>query len=216
MAKKFDFKPPLLHNILTKNYVLFVEKNSRIINSEIFGTIFFGFASYINPKGLIRSYCEIGRYCSIGRNVSIGMGNHDINMISTSPFFEFMIPEDSLKLASREPKRRVIIGHDVWIGDNVMIASGVTIGSGAVIAGGAVVTKDVPPYAIVGGVPAKFIRMRFDDEVIKQLLDLSWWNFKPDLLKSMPTKSLEASIEFLKKHDTPANLFDKSYIRING
>jgi len=129
-------KKPLLHKIATKNYVVFAEHNVRILDCEIFGTIFFGFASYINPRGLIRSYCEIGRYCSIGRNVSIGLGNHDINSLSTSPFFEFMTPEDSLKLASKEPKRRVVIGNDVWIGDNVMIASGVTIGDGAVVAGG--------------------------------------------------------------------------------
>ena len=134
--EEINIKKPLLHDISTKNYVAFAEHNVRILDCEIFGTIFFGFASYINPKGLIRSYCEIGRYCSIGRNVSIGLGNHDVNALSTSPFFEFMVSKDALKLASKEPKRRVIIGNDFWIGDNAMIASGITIGDGAVIAGG--------------------------------------------------------------------------------
>lgn len=77
----------------------------------------------------------------------------------------------------------VKIGNDVWIGYGVTIVNNVTVGDGAVIAAGSVVTKDVPPYAIVGGVPAKTIRYRFDEEVCKILLELEWWNFPEDILK---------------------------------
>lgn len=214
--EEIEKKEPFLYKILTKNYAVFAEHNTRILDCEIFGTVFFGFASYINPKGLIRSYCEIGRYCSIGRNVSIGLGNHDINSLSTSPFFEFMIPEDALKLASKEPKRRVIIGNDVWIGDGVMISSGVTIGNGVVIAAGAVVTKDIPSYSIVGGIPAKIIKMRFSKEIIEELLKLSWWEIKPSILKSLPSGNINNYIDNLKKIDLNKNKFEKDYIRING
>ncbi|MGN1275552.1 MAG: CatB-related O-acetyltransferase, partial [Floccifex sp.] len=78
---------------------------------------------------------------------------------------------------------RTVIGNDVWIGNNVTILAGVSVGDGAVLAAGAVVTKDVPPYAIVGGVPAKILRFRFDDGTIKELQKLEWWNKNPDWIK---------------------------------
>jgi len=215
MIEKINFKDPLLFNINTNNYVVFAEQNVRILNTELFGTIFFGFASYIN-SGLIRSHCEIGRYCSIGRNVSIGLGNHDIKGLSTSPFFEFLISEDSLKLASDNPKRRVIIGNDVWIGDNAMIASGIKIGSGSVIAGGAVVTKDVEPYSIVGGVPAKLIKMRFKKNIIEKLNNLAWWDLDSVILKSLPFGDIESTIKILEEVSCKDNKFTQNYIRINS
>jgi len=204
---------PQIIDAKSENYVIFAEENTRIINTELYGTIFIGYSSYIN-SGLIRSYVEIGRYCSIGRNVSIGLGNHNINILSTSPFFEYISPKDTIKLAQQEPKRRVIIGHDVWIGDSVMIATGVRIGNGCVIAAGSVVTKDVEDYTIVGGVPAKFIKYRFEQSIIKALLKIEWWDINPKLLKKLPSHDIEKTIEYLLKINKKRNFFKQKYTRI--
>ena len=110
----------------------------------------------------------IGRYCSIGNNVSIGQGEHDLDRVSTSALFYTNAYE---QLTSKPCS----IGHDVWIGVDALVLRGVHVGTGSVVAANAVVNKDVPPYAIVGGVPARVIRYRFSAEKIKQLLDSKWW-----------------------------------------
>lgn len=134
---------------------------------------------------------ELGSFCSIGANVNISNGNHPIDTVSTHPIFfmkEFGLTNLSIPVAELAPKNEpVVIGHDVWIGRDATLLTGVTIGTGAVIAAGAVVTKDVPPYAIVGGVPAKIIRYRFDDKTIKKLLDSQWWLWPDaDIKKHLP------------------------------
>lgn len=123
--------------------------------------------------------CDIGKYCSIAPNVSIGVSSHPISRVSTSPVFyahnntgTCLIKDDSVV-----ENCKTIIGNDVWIGTFAVIKGGATIGNGAVIAAGAVVTKDVPPYAIVGGVPAKVIRYRFDEDTSRKLNDSKWWEW---------------------------------------
>ncbi|MBM3618126.1 MAG: CatB-related O-acetyltransferase [Alphaproteobacteria bacterium] len=119
----------------------------------------------------------IGAFTSIAKDVNISLGNHTIDTVTTHPF----IHHKSFGLADKDsgvtPPNNgpVIIGHDVWIGRDVTLLTGVTIGHGAVVAAGAVVTKDVPPYAIVGGVPAKVLRYRFDEPTISGLLAREWW-----------------------------------------
>lgn len=133
---------------------------------------------------------EIGKFCSIADNCRIGMSGHPLQYISTSPIFtekrnalqQCWIEKDFFEHKSLD--ELVIIGNDVWIGSHVLIKGGVHIGNGACVAAGAVVVKDVPPYAIVGGVPAKVIRYRFSPEVIGKLLELEWWNFDESKLKN--------------------------------
>jgi len=127
----------------------------------------------------------IGSFCSIGTGVSFMMaGNqgHRMDWISTFPFFYTGEPEFATALDGYEPAGDTVIGHDVWIGAEAMIMPGVTIGSGSIIGSRAVVTKDVEPYSIVTGVPAKMIRKRFSDDEIAQLEEMAWWNWPVERL----------------------------------
>ena len=119
----------------------------------------------------------IGRFCSIASDVTIFLGNeHHVDWVSTYPFAVLFPDEPNLPFPSRT-KGRVVIGHDVWIGTGAMILSGVTIGNGAVIGAGSLITKEVAPYSIVGGVPARHIRYRFDESARKLLQQIAWWNW---------------------------------------
>lgn len=160
----------LLNSTLEGYNVLFYDV--QVINSSL------GLHSYVQKRSTIVN-ATIGRYCSIASNVTIGPGMHKMDGISTHPAFYLKHTPLVKTFTSTdlfEPSKRTTIGNDVWIGEGVIIMDGVTIGTGAIIAAGAVVTKDVLPYAIVGGVPAKHIKQRFDEQNIKNLLESKWWN----------------------------------------
>lgn len=125
-------------------------------------------------------YATIGSFVSIGPDVRIGLGRHPVDMVSTYPSFYASRASTVVHLVNN-PKvqeyARVTIGSDVWIGARAMIVDGVHVGHGAVVAAGAVVTKDVEPYAIAGGVPARVLRYRFPPDVISSLLEIEWWSW---------------------------------------
>ncbi|HGG8857748.1 TPA: rhamnan synthesis F family protein [Enterobacter roggenkampii] len=143
----------------------------------------------------------IGSFCSIGQRVVIGHGNHPKDFLSSSPFFYF--DELGFKTSEMPTHDRfwyiepVIIGNDVWIGDGAFIKNGVTIGDGAIIGAKAVVTKNIPPYAIVAGIPAEVIGYRFDEKTICSLLESKWWNLPDDTIRQIPFDDIEKAVEFL-------------------
>ena len=144
---------------------------------------------------------EVGAFCSISNNVVIGGGNHPLNWVSTSPAFYKGRDSISKRLATLEydsSDAHTIIGNDVWIGNGVWIKPGVIIGDGAVLGMGSVVTKDVEPYTVVGGNPAKVIRKRFDDETIQKLLAIKWWEWEDDKILSY-SKYFNDTNELLSK-----------------
>lgn len=140
--------------------------------------------SYVSGPNTTINSAFIGKFCSIAMGVKIGMDEHEYRIVSTHPFLyskkfgSFVKQSNSL-----QKKHRPIIGNDVWIGANAIVCRGVEISDGAVVAAGAVVTKNVPAYAIVAGVPAKVIGKRFDDNTIEELISLRWFDWSDEKIK---------------------------------
>ena len=162
-----------------------VYSNSSILNSSI------GLCTYIGDGSYI-SHTKIGHFCSLAENVRIAIGNHPTSVfVSTFPSFYYdtrsqigftlhngkPIYDGLDKYPKGENGYQVVVGNDVWIGCNCTILGGVRIGDGAIVGAGSVVTKDVPPYSIVAGVPAKVIKYRFTEEQIKILESIKWWEW---------------------------------------
>jgi acetyltransferase-like isoleucine patch superfamily enzyme len=185
---------------LSEKENIFIQKNPEYSKYSI------GRFSYGAPKVLRwggDSKLEIGGFCSIADNVSILLGGeHQPDWITTYPFSR-LFAEFQRFSGHSTTKGDVIVGNDVWIGTNVIILSGVKIGDGAVIGAGSVVTKDVEPYAIVGGNPARVIRMRFNQETIDSLLRIKWWNWDiQHIRKDMPLLLSNRVQEFIDKNLT--------------
>lgn len=174
------------------------EKNTKIINSKFEGANIvnfnteiidstLGYATVVGPNSKMEN-CEVGRYCSIAPKFNTVIGHHPTNkFVSTcNLFYTTMKPRGftyvksnkfvEYRMADIEKQKSVVIGNDVWLGDSVSIIEGVKIGDGAIIGAGAIVTKDIPPYAIAVGVPARVIKYRFPQQDIDFLLELKWWD----------------------------------------
>lgn len=146
--------------------------------------------------------CEIGKFCSIADNVFIGGANHPLHWVSTSPVF--LSGKNALRknFSSHDfyPYSKTVIGNDVWIGFNAIIKSGIVVGDGAVIGMGSVVTKNIPPYEIWAGNPARKIKDRFPPAIKERLIKSEWWNFDDRKLKEY-AKLFDDPIAFLDKVD---------------
>lgn len=175
-----------LFAIISSNVI--VDKTAYIYRGVKAKGASIGAHSYVAANTDIEN-AEIGKYCSIADHCRIGMSSHSLQYLSTSPIFTQTLNAlqerwtETDVFRTKDQDERVVVGNDVWIGSHALIKGGVKIGDGACIAAGAVVVKDVPPYAIVGGVPAMIIRYRFSKEVIQKLEEIKWWDMPEDKLK---------------------------------
>jgi acetyltransferase-like isoleucine patch superfamily enzyme len=152
---------------------------------------------------------RVGNFCALSSGVKFSfLGKHNYNWVSTYPFYDFYSVwqfEDEVWHMGKPDENRIqakpiIIENDVWVASNVLIKEGVRVGNGAVIAMGSLVTKDVPPYALVGGNPAKVIKFRFTEKQIDELQDLAWWNWPDNEIKKIVPMLLSEDADALIRY----------------
>lgn len=164
----------------------FISRKAKVYSRVQVTNSSMGDYSYIGRRSRL-IHTQVGKFCSISSDCAIGMGTHSLNNISTSSIFTARKNGTGFSWTNGNLFKEhysVRICNDVWIGQRVMVMGGVTIGNGAVVGAGALVTKDVPAYAIVGGVPAKIIRYRFPEEVIRKIESAKWWSLPDEILKN--------------------------------
>ncbi len=159
---------------------------NTIYDNVTLNNVNLGNFTYISGKTNINN-SKIGKFCSIGPNCNIGLAKHPSSIfVSTHPIFFSKLKQAQITFSDKSYFNEfedIEIGNDVWVGSSVIIMDGVKISDGVIVAAGAVVTKNIPPYAIVGGVPAKIIKYRFEQDEINHLLNAKWWDKDIDWLK---------------------------------
>ena len=161
--------------------VTFEGKNAVPDRCNFSGKINIGYATTLGYNNFFHGNVSIGKYCQIGADVAIHTTNHPMNFMST--YINKNLFNGELKTLKQT--KNVTIGNDVWIGHNVIIVGEVNIGNGAILAAGSVITKDVAPYSIVAGVPAKPIKKRFSENIIQEIEALKWWNLSESELEKI-------------------------------
>jgi len=150
--------------------------------------------THLNQGDYIFSDVQIGNYCSIAVNVIIGGDEHNIDTLS-----QFTFRNINRKAEQKHLNKETIIESDVWIGAGAIIKKGIKIGTGAVVGSGSVVTKDVPPFAIVVGVPARILRYRFEEDLREKILESKWWTYDKEILDKLDFNNVEEDLEKLKQ-----------------
>lgn len=205
-------EPLYLHRIMRLN------PGARIVKSTICGPLFLNKNSQVGPDVVAGKYfgmnencfiarATIGAFCAIGARTAINPFNHPSNWLSTHEFqyhpksFDWVDEYNEFERLERTPDMfpAVVIGNDVWTGHNVNVTAGVTVGDGAIIAAGSVVTKDVPPYAIVAGVPAAVKRYRFAEQTIERLLRVKWWELDLTDLSGLPFRDVDRCLDRIEE-----------------
>lgn len=191
-----------------------------ILDSGHFDVDFIGAFTFFSGRAThLRNIASIGRFCAIGANIVAGQVEHPTGFLSPHPMFtgsSFEHARDwqarnrsnidkaagKLAAALKGRSEKIRIGNDVWIGEGAFISGGVTIGDGAVVAARSVVTKDVPPYAIVAGVPARVLRYRFEHDVIERLLALAWWKYGLSALDGVDFTDIDQAVAQIAQNIT--------------
>lgn len=182
------------------------QRTSQLRRFSILKNCSIGKYTRINP-GCKLANTSVGNFTAIGRGSSIGLGQHPTNYISTQNIFYLKNKMTNRWVNAINFKSKpIIIGSDVWIGVEAMVLDGVTIGDGAVIGARAVVTKDVAPFAIVVGMPARIVRYRFDQDLIDRLLEIKWWN--------LPEYEIDQKIDLFRKEGLTLEILNQYFPQI--